>query len=239
LCFDHARGARMLLTRARKLAAASDSGPVAAVITGAATSPAATRNGRRTALIYGLIDPDEPDHVRYVGSTVQSGSARLAGHRSDAASAAVRAWRAEIAPREPQQIDLAVVDVGEDHLTAGGVAEGPVHDAEYAIVSALDALGHQLINVVGLTIARQHFGSASHQGGTHPSSFAGARAQRSGQSGNRGGRCAARGCKADLDDEYRIVANHYEVGAANGVVWRYCGSTCQAADQALIDGGAL
>jgi hypothetical protein len=238
LCFDHARGARMLLTRARKMVAASDGGS-AAGIPGVATDPAAMRKGKRTALIYGLIDPDEPGHVRYVGSTVQSGSARLAGHRSDAASAAVRAWRDEIAPREPQQIDLAVVDVGEDHVTAGGVAEGPVHEAEYAIVSALDALGHQLINVVGLTIARQHFGTVSHQGGTHPSSFAGARAQRSGPYGNGSGRCAARGCKADLDDKYRIVANHYEVGLANGVVWRYCSPTCQVTDQALIDGGAL
>ena len=227
----------MLLTRARKAAEASDGAPAAIPVR--SSVPAGMRGSKRTALIYGLIDPNEPGHVRYVGSTVQSGSARLAGHRSDAASAAVRAWRDEIAPREPQQIDLAVVDVGEEHVTAGGVAEGPVHDAEYAIVSALDALGHKLINVVGLTIARQHYGTASHQGGTHPSSFAGARAQRSGPYGNGGGRCGARGCKADLDDRYLIVAEHYEVGAANGVVWRYCSPTCQVTDQALIDAGAL
>lgn len=170
---------------------------------------------------------------------MQRGTARHAGHRSESASVAVRAWRDEIAPREPQQIALAVVEFGDEHVTRGGVAEGPVHDAEYAIVSALDALGHQLINVVGLTIARQHRGTTGHRGGTHPSPSAGVRALRSGPHGNGGGKCGARDCRAEFDDRYRIVANHYAGGAANGVVWRYCSATCQAADQVLVDAGEL
>ena len=38
-----------------------------------------------------------------------------------------------------------------------------------------------------------------------------------------------------FDERHRIVADHYEIGAANGVVWRYCSADCRAEDQALID----
>jgi hypothetical protein len=222
----------MLLTKALSDGATDRSAPAGS----AAVKVGATA---RTAAIYGLVDPREPEHVRYVGSTVQPLTTRLGGHLSDAAAVQVRGWRDEIAPVRPVIVQLAVVDIDDEYVTEGGVAEGPVHDAEYAIVQALSALGHKLLNTVGHTIARHHRGTGGHQGGVHPSPAAGQRALRSGPKGNKGGRCARPDCELAPVGPHAIRADHYEAGRKNGVVWRYCSPGCRDTDQSLVDDGSL
>lgn len=192
-------------------------------------------DGKQTAAIYALVDPRMPDQVRYVGNTVQSLSARLTKHLANPSSAVAR-WMDEIAPVVPEIIELTVVDVDPDFVTEGGVAEGPVHDVEYAVMEALDALGHNLLNHVGHRIARHHRGTSGHQGGTHSSPLAGQRALRTGPHGNKNGLCGRPDCRTEQRSDQLIEVRHFK---SKHTHWYYCSATCRSADEALIAEGEL
>jgi len=100
---------------------------------------------QRLAGVYGLVDPNEPERVRYVGSS-QHLVKRLYDHASGYVPRALdgpkRAWLAELkrAGRRPEMVVL--------QRLASGKATPETHAAEREWIRKLNAIGQADLNAV-------------------------------------------------------------------------------------------
>lgn len=84
------------------------------------------------AVIYGLVDPDEPDHVRYVGVTLDIEKRRAQYQAGQWSGRRVKTWAERLAAKGRRPV-LKVLDVGD-----------PWREAEW--IGDLKARGCELLN---------------------------------------------------------------------------------------------
>lgn len=93
-------------------------------------------------IVYGLVDPREPDVVRYVGATSKPLKVRLSGHCSHASNNLLRKWMARLSKagikplivpiEECEESDAARIEarwIGNFRLTNGADGQALNHNA--------------------------------------------------------------------------------------------------------------